>query len=58
MLRGNKPLFIKRGHDRERPPMTSSNEWLKEPTTVRREQDGTEIEMAFCYVRAQRRDAN
>ena len=29
-----------------------------EPTTVRREQDGTEIEMAFWYVRAQRRDAN
>jgi cyclopropane fatty-acyl-phospholipid synthase-like methyltransferase len=28
------------------------------PTTVRREQDGTEIEMAFWYVRAQRRDAN
>ncbi len=27
-----------------------------EPTTVRREQDGTEIEMAFWYVRAQRRD--
>jgi hypothetical protein len=27
-----------------------------EPTTVRREQDGTEIEMAFWYVRAQRRE--
>ena len=26
-----------------------------EPATVRREQDGTEIEMAFWYVRAQRR---
>ncbi len=29
-----------------------------EPTTVRREIDGTEIEMAFWYVRAQRRDTN
>jgi hypothetical protein len=25
-----------------------------EPATVRREQDGTEVEMAFWYVRAQR----
>jgi hypothetical protein len=29
-----------------------------EPATVRREQDGTEIETAFWYVRAQRRDPN
>lgn len=29
-----------------------------EPTTVRREQDGTEIEMAFWYVRAQRHDGS
>jgi hypothetical protein len=26
-----------------------------EPATVRREMDGTEVEMAFWYVRAQRR---
>jgi len=29
-----------------------------EPATVRREMDGTEVEMAFWYVRAQRRDPN
>jgi SAM-dependent methyltransferase len=29
-----------------------------EPATVHREMDGTEVEMAFWYVRAQRRDPN